>query len=600
MTLTLSFQQEPKPFNLEWRWTGFTPATLLLRDDMEQMLRYCGSVPRQGITYVRIHYLLNLVKAKNLGTDQPIYDWGLLEKGFDRLVENRLVPFVELMGNPSGYFTNYEDPDQARAWKLLVRDLVRHFTGRYGQKEIQKWYFETWNEPDVGWWKQSTASFLVYYDACSEGLREADPTLPFGGPGTTIPLSERLRALLQHVDTGKNFFTGEPVRMDFLSIHEKGAWQSPHDLPIRPEKMVALTRRLQTYLADHHPRLLKIPLMNNECDPMVGWADPHTWHAVPFYPAIMTKTLVQHLETLVDQDGSSFTLLGNDHGFVGDWSQRTLLCRFAASREPDAPFDFVKKSALHWHTGFSLLGDHRYPVKNRPEDDNLWILPTSFHQGDEKGYAWVISRSENNPRFMRPEKNFMIHAEGLEPGEYHLTHYRIDEAHGNPFAVYEENFPQLDMPVQFLPDADLLNKLRNAHELTAAAEPTVVSVGPEGNISFSTDLPSPAVQFTLLLRTDSLPAEVPTVEGLRALRYEGLTPRENVLLTWFPSASRSIIDHVIEFSPDGQEWSPLAHPPLLDGSFVHQRTPCPEGLHYRVRAKNCLGKLSPPSASVHR
>ena len=53
-----------------------------------------------------------------------------------------------------------------RHWKRLVRDLALHLIERYGRSEVETWYFETWNEPDVGWWTQGEAAFLRYYDAC--------------------------------------------------------------------------------------------------------------------------------------------------------------------------------------------------------------------------------------------------------------------------------------------------------------------------------------------------------------------------------------------------------------------------------------------------
>ena len=159
---------ELEPF---WQSTGFSPAELLLDDDMKQTLAYLGSVPHNGIRHVRIHYLLNLVTAEGLGTDTPEYDWRRLDEGLDGLVDNDLKPFFELMGNPSGYFTDFEDDDRLRAWQRLVRDLALHLIDRYGLGEVKTWYFETWNEPDIKFWKGSEQGFLNYYDACSEGFK---------------------------------------------------------------------------------------------------------------------------------------------------------------------------------------------------------------------------------------------------------------------------------------------------------------------------------------------------------------------------------------------------------------------------------------------
>jgi hypothetical protein len=223
--------------NLEhfWQSTGFTPASLLLNADMRQAMAYVGSVPHGGITYVRIHYLLELVTAEGLGTDHPRYDWSALDTGLDVLVCNGLRPFFELMGNPSGYFTDYTDQTQVWAWRRLVKDLAEHYIDRYGAGEVRGWCFETWNEPDIGWWRQGEEAFCNYYDACSEGLKDADPALIMGGPGTCRGLSSMLKTFLAHCDTGTNAFTGETgVRLDFISVHEKGRWRPLDKLAAAP------------------------------------------------------------------------------------------------------------------------------------------------------------------------------------------------------------------------------------------------------------------------------------------------------------------------------------------------------------------------------
>jgi L-iduronidase len=55
--------------------------------------------------------------------------------------------------------------------------------------------------------------------------------LRLGGPGTCITISPLFQAFLAHCDTGTNYFTGETgVRLDFISVHEKGIRASKEDL----------------------------------------------------------------------------------------------------------------------------------------------------------------------------------------------------------------------------------------------------------------------------------------------------------------------------------------------------------------------------------
>lgn len=594
MKITHHLDAPTQPLSVEWRWTGFTPASLLLGDDMKQTLRYLGAVPRRGVNYVRIHYLLELVTVKDPAGENPIYDWSKLDEGFDALVDNRLTPFVELMGNPSGWFNDFNEPLQKMAWKRFVRDLALHLMERYGKEEVENWYFETWNEPDLHWWTQDDEAFLIYYDGCSEGLKEANPRLKFGGPGTASTLSPRIKQLLAHVDGGTNRYTGkQDVRMDFLSIHEKGAWSSVEDIPVSPEAMVERTRKLLDHMRAHHPKLLSIPLMNNECDPQVGWRDPHTWRGLPYYAAIMAKGLIVNLQSLVDEDGSAFMLFGNDNGFLGGWGQRTQLTRFARPGKESWQFELVKKPTLALMTGLSLLGDRRVPTKVEG-DGALWSLCTSL---GEQGACAVMCRADNLPRAGDRPTTVRHLWKGLAPGTYTRVCYRIDETHGNPYKIWEDDQPFFPRKNR-LPTPENLEAMRNVQELTTAAPPTHVEVDGDGQWEEEVELPLPGVHFTLLLRKEAF-GSPEKITGLRAESYPGIASTENILLTWKPLDNRAIVDNLVEWREHSEEpWSEIPHPPLLDGSWVHVRSPLSGGAEYRVRGVDVWGRTGESSEIV--
>jgi L-iduronidase len=300
---------ELRPF---WHSTGFTPANLLLDADMRQAMAYAGAVPHGGITWVRIHYLLELVVAEGLGTADPVYDWSHLDHALDVLVSNHLKPFFELMGHPSAAdrndrtptFTDFTDLAQAEAWRHLIGELARHLAARYGQDEVRSWLFETWNEPDVGFWQQGDEAFCVYYDACSAGLADTDPELRLGGPGTCRNLSTTLRAFLAHCDNGTNALTGDPAhRPAFISVHEKGVRAHQEDLTPNTMAIIERETRIIEHIRAHHPALASLPFTNNECDPQVGWGTIHTWRARPYYAALVAKVIHQHLVKLIDEQG---------------------------------------------------------------------------------------------------------------------------------------------------------------------------------------------------------------------------------------------------------------------------------------------------------
>ncbi|MBN1247016.1 MAG: glycosyl hydrolase, partial [Anaerolineae bacterium] len=382
MHLTIDCARSLGPLRHFWQSTGFTPASLLLDADMRQAIAIIGAVPHGGITWVRIHYLLELVTAIDLGTSHTSYNWSRLDVALDVLARSGLKPIFELMGNVAGYFTDYTVTAQALAWRDLVHALAEHLIDRYGEAQIRSWLFETWNEPDVRFWTQGDEAFCIYYDACAAGLQAADPALRLGGPGTCRNLSPTLKTFLAHCDTGINALTGGPAtRPAFISVHEKGVRSHLEDLT--PDSMGITEReaRIVDYIREHHPALAGLPFMNNECDPQVGWGTIHTWRARPYYAALVVKIINQHLLTLVDGKGVDYSLLSNDNGFLGTWGHRTLLTRFSetdhidhgqADGQRDGPrleedllrrsFELIKKPVLNVMTLLSLLGDERCAV----------------------------------------------------------------------------------------------------------------------------------------------------------------------------------------------------------------------------------------------
>ena len=42
----------------------------------------------------------------------------------------------------------------------LVYQWVRHCVEKYGRAEVESWYWEVWNEPNIGYWKGTPEEFL--------------------------------------------------------------------------------------------------------------------------------------------------------------------------------------------------------------------------------------------------------------------------------------------------------------------------------------------------------------------------------------------------------------------------------------------------------
>lgn len=589
-----------------WRSTGFTPANLLLDADMRQAIAFQASVPRKGIQYARVHYLLELVSAQGLGSETPGYDWSALDAALDVLVRNGVTPIFELMGNVEGYFNDFTDPLQAHAWRRLVRDLARHLVERYGDAEVSTWLFETWNEPDIGYWTQSEEAFCIYYDACSEGLREVGDFI-LGGPGTCMGLSNMLKIFLAHCDQGDNAFTKEhSVRLDFISVHVKGQKASPEDLTPDTGAILRQETRIIEYIRAHHPKLAKVPFWNDECDPQVGWADFHTWHGRAYYAAIVTRIIDQHLTALIDGLGVSYGLLSNDNGFLGQWGQRTLLARFGpldyvdkgqAGEERAEPrrsenesrrrFAFIQKPVFHAMTLLSLLGEQRCKtaLSGAPRNAGVGVIAARSNEGP---LAVLVYHSRDEIMMSGGEKvRLTLHNPPFERAV--LAHYRIDEGHTDPFNTWEK------MGAPREPTAQQLSALRAAADLEILEEPGVVEAR-GGKLELAFDLPLPSVSLLLFApRPQNPPAQV---QGLRLEHYEGLDGKGETLVCWQGAESRAIRTYEVLYAwRPGAIFERINARDLLTSAFVMSPAAGEDG-RFKVRAVDWWGRTGEESPEV--
>lgn len=119
-----------------WKSTGFSPPDphqefykFMSTNDIAQNIVYIGSVPNNGIEQVRIHWLLDLMSMSIADDGTTEYSFIYLDKALELLLSNGLRPGFELMGNPSNYFTDFDDEQEIYAWRDLTKALGLHLIG---------------------------------------------------------------------------------------------------------------------------------------------------------------------------------------------------------------------------------------------------------------------------------------------------------------------------------------------------------------------------------------------------------------------------------------------------------------------------------------
>jgi xylan 1,4-beta-xylosidase len=198
-----------------------------LRADWQWQLRLAKQ--ECGFRYIRFHGLL----TDDMGVyhedkaGNPIYNWQYIDELFDFLQNIDVKPFVELSFMPtelaSGNKTifwwrgNVTPPKDYKKWDDLISHLVNHWKERYGDAEIQKWYFEVWNEPNLsGFFTGSQDDYFKLYSETAKTIKSVSAKYKVGGPATAgnawIP---------EMID----FCAKNQVPIDFISTHTYGVKQ---------------------------------------------------------------------------------------------------------------------------------------------------------------------------------------------------------------------------------------------------------------------------------------------------------------------------------------------------------------------------------------
>ena len=220
---------------------------------------------------------------------KPIYNWKILDEIFDTYHERHVKPYVEIGFMPKalsikpepyqhhwGPRNRYDEiftgwaypPKDYKKWGDLVFEWTKHCVEKYGRAEVESWYWEVWNEPNIGYWKGTPEEFLKLHDYAIDGVRRALPTAKVGGADTAGSGGRFTRQFLEHCLRGTNFATGNiGTPLDFISFHAKGAPIYTND-----HVRMGIANQLRTIedgfrIIASHPELKNKPIVIGESDP---------------------------------------------------------------------------------------------------------------------------------------------------------------------------------------------------------------------------------------------------------------------------------------------------------------------------------------------
>ena len=483
--------------------------------------------------YIRAHHLLTSGDGQpklkwsstNVfsldATGKPVYDFAVLDRIFDEYKLAGVRPMVELGFMPKDLATGtmaYEmpypntvkgsvqsPPKDYAMWGELCRRVVQHFVERYGEAAVSTWYFEVWNEPDIGYWQGTPAEYMKLYDYSVAGVRKALPDARVGGPAATGPNPPRATAFLQnfldHCAHDKNAWTGEPIPLDFISFHPKGSPRWIEATPTEPAHVrMGLSNEMRA--AEQGFRIVgasakyhDLPIILSEADPEGCAAcsakeNPNNaYRNGPIYPTY-TAAAMKALLDLAAHD--KVNLLGMvTWSFEFEGKQYFEGFRTLATNGVDKPVLNIFRMAGMFSgdrveaisTG-QVAADQIARSGVRDAADIDAFATRSTHE------AAVMLWNYHDDDLPAPPAPVTVRIGGI-PATVHrvlVEHFRIDDTHSNAFTAWKAmGSPQDPTPEQYA-------RLKAAGQLQLLTSPDWVEVV-GGSVQLRVDLPRQATSL---------------------------------------------------------------------------------------------------------
>lgn len=410
-------------------------------------------------TYVRIYNQPEF--ASRVNEDGSIsYNWQHFDERVETILDLGLKPLVVFYSMPKEISADPETKNRTREmgsvlyigppkdyqlWEEVCADFTRHIVGKYGQEEVESWYFRCWNEPNhLGFWHgKDMEEYFKLYDHFAHAVKSVHPKLKIGGPAVTSTDTYKdpffYRSFLEHVSEGKNNATGERgAPIDYIAVHTYGG-SSGHGGPGYEHPSIKYMFELQQKLADIRDEfepLKGMPILVEEWGIASGGtkgmgAEPMTATRNSHYGAAFLASLAaQHIERIQD---------GNDHNI-----QHFLFC--ASGYEGKRPRNFngyrtfttrddIHKPIFNGYKLLGKLGDQLVDVKVDQKTDNVFTIATRKPDGS---LAIMVTHFDEIDVFNNGEPvslQMMVNNQ-WDQEQITIRHWRIDENYSNAFTLF--------------------------------------------------------------------------------------------------------------------------------------------------------------------
>jgi xylan 1,4-beta-xylosidase len=510
VVINVDFANEKGPMTPVWAWWGYDEPNYTYMKDGRKLLSELSDLSPVPV-YVRTHSLLVTDEgpraalkwgSTNVYTEDlngmPVYDWTIIDQIFDTYIDRGMKPFAQIGFMPKALSIKPEPyrhywkpgiqydeiytgwaypPDDYEKWAELVYQWVKHSIDRYGTDEVESWYWEVWNEPNIGYWQGTTEEYIKLYDYAANAVKRALPTAKVGGPEVTGPGWDNaalfLKTFLDHVKDGVNYATGKKgTPLDFITFHAKG----------NPEVVDGLVQmNMGAQLNDiekgfeivaSYPEFKDLPIIIGESDPegcaACSEADyPHNAYRNGTMYSSYTAAAFARKYALADTYGVN--LLGAvTWGFEFEDQAWFAGFRDMATNGVDKPvLNVFRMFGMMSGNRVAVTGDlaynHRTIINNGVKGERTDI--NALASEDEHSACVMVWNYHDINTGMGDTTNVLVHMKGIPSGKVLFEHFSIDQKHSNSYNLWlKMDSPQNPTPAQ-------IKLLEEAGQLKLAASP---------------------------------------------------------------------------------------------------------------------------------
>ncbi len=532
-TFEIDVQNKLEPMKPIWAWFGYDEPNYTYMKDGKKLLTELSELSYVPIN-VRVHNLLttgdgtpalkwgstNAYREDNAGN--PIYDWTIVDSIFDTYINRGMKPLVEIGFMPKALSikpepyqhnwtpsSNYNDiytgwaypPKDYNKWRELIYQWAKHCIERYGKEEVKTWYWEVWNEPNIGYWQGSHEEYCKLYDYAADGLKKALPEAKIGGPETTDPsgknASDYLRLFLEHCIRGKNYATGEiGSPLDFITFHAKGG---PRVIDNRVQmnmgrQLLNISKGFE--IVASFPELRHLPIIIGESDPE-GCAACSIEH----HPQNAYRNGTMYSSYTAASFARKYDL-ARKYGvnFIGavSWSfEFENQMWYAGFR--DLATNGVDKPVLNVFRMFGMMKGNLISVKSSRNFSIEELCQNSVRKeadvnalasSDDRSIAVMIWNYHDDD-LPAPDEKIKISFKNIKAKRVLVHHYRIDNKYSNSYEVWKS----MGSPQN--PSKEQIKELEQSGKLQMYTSPTWHQPK-EKNLNLSFSLPRQGVSLVTL------------------------------------------------------------------------------------------------------